>query len=235
MNQTYKQRFSSHNQQDNSFIQRKLKSCAIFLGLLRALPALLTYKVGKLFVDKNRAFSLATENVAKIPGMIGIYARYAFYKQTLAHVGKDVCFGFMSTISKTETHIGDRVYIGRNCSLGLVKIKDDVMLSDAVQIISGRHQHGSTATEAKVLRDNTQQFKRIILGHGCWIGTDAIVMNHVGRHAIVGAGSVVVKSVRVRDKVAGTPAQSIKQKQENILKMNHSKKSSSSDSLIEAA
>ncbi len=82
------------------------------------------------------------------------------------------------------------------------------MLADHVQLLSGRHQHGSNESTS-ILRDNEQIFQTITIGKGAWIGAGAIVMANVGEGAIVGAGAVVTKPVNAGDRVGGIPAKSI--------------------------
>src|SRR5205085_10328307 len=102
--------------------------------------------------------------------------------------------------------LGNHVYIGRFCSIGWAEIGDDAMLGDGVQVLSGRHQHGRAADAGGVLRDNPQEFSRVTIGAGAWIGAGAIVMADVGARAVVGAGAVVVKPVGVGERVGGVPA-----------------------------
>jgi len=157
----------------------------------------------------ERAFIGASERIARAPGHLGVYTRQAFYRATLEHVGNDVYFGFMSLFSKRSARLGDRVYIGRMCTLGLVDIGNDVMLADGVQILSGRHQHGTQADDTATLRDNEQTFTRVTIGRGAWLGAGAIVMADVGEGAVVGAGAVVVKPVAANARVGGVPAKSL--------------------------
>ncbi|WP_432797300.1 acyltransferase [Poriferisphaera sp. WC338] len=190
------------------FTTARLKFVAQMIGLLRAAPALVSYRMTRNALGRERAFSLAAEKVARITGMIGVYARYAFYKQTLLHVGKDVCFGYMSIVSKPDTRVGDQVYLGRFCSVGLADLEDQVMLADGVQILSGRHQHGSDAGTHQALQENDHHYKRVVIGMGSWVGANAVVMNHVGKKSVVGAGAVVVHEVAHEMKVVGVPAKS---------------------------
>jgi acetyltransferase-like isoleucine patch superfamily enzyme len=182
------------------------KSIAKAVGSVRAWPHLLGYWTARSLLGEQRAFSAASERVAKVPGLFGIYTRQAFYRRTLAGVGADVHFGFMSVLSKPAATIGDRVYIGRFCTIGLADLGDDVMLADAVQVLSGRHQHGSDAPDAGTLRDNAQQFTRVSIGKGAWLGAASVVMADVGDGAVVGAGGVVTKPVSPNTKVGGVPA-----------------------------
>jgi len=184
------------------------KSIAQCLGAVCALPTLISYWTFKPLVGRNQAFSAASERIARKPGLIGVYARQTFYRSTMQSVGVDVHFGFMSLLSKPDAVIGNRVYIGRFCTIGLVDIGEDVMLADAVQILSGRHQHGSTS-DGQPLRENEQKFTRVTIGKGAWLGAASVVMADVGENAIVGAGAVVVKPVADNAKVAGVPAKPI--------------------------
>ena len=182
------------------------KSIARCLGACRSLPHRFCLALSTPVLGEERAFIGASERIARIPGHLGVYTRQAFYRATLEHVGDDVYFGFMSLFSKRGARLGDRVYIGRMCTIGLADIGDDVMLADGVQVLSGRHQHGSGADDNATLRDNEQTFTRVAIGKGAWLGAGAIVMADVGEGAIVGAGAVVVKPVAAGARVGGVPA-----------------------------
>jgi len=187
-----------------------LKTIAKGLGLVCALPHLLMYVVLRPVLGGERAFIGASERVAKIPGQWGVYIRQAFYRRTLSGVGGDVYFGFMSVFSKPKAVIGQGVYIGRFCCIGLAQLGDGVMLADGVQVLSGRHQHGKESYEGRALRDNEQDFKQVSIGAGAWLGAGSVVMADVGARAVVGAGAVVVGPVASEEKVGGVPAKPLK-------------------------
>ena len=193
----------------DTFSVSKAKTIGRVLGLLRAIPHLVCHALGKMVLGPVRAFSSSSESIARVPGLLGIYTRQAFYKRTLAQVGSDVHFGFLALFSKQQAKLGDRVYIGRGCTIGWAEMDDDVMLADGVQVLSGRHQHGSEAGEGKTLHENEQTFSKVTIGRGAWIGAGAIVMADVGEGAIVGAGAVVVKPVAAGAKVGGVPAKAL--------------------------
>lgn len=176
-------------------------------GLVRALPHLLCYGLGLMTMGKEKAFRSSSERIAAVPGMLGVYARQWFYMVTLKEVGDDVYFGYMSMFSKPDVIIGDRVFIGRFCSIGWADLGDEAMLADGVQVLSGRHHHGG-AGEQGVQRENT--FTKVVVGTRAWIGANAVVMSHVGEEAIIGAGAVVTKMVYERQKVAGVPARPLR-------------------------
>lgn len=183
-----------------------IKTVGRTFGLVLAVPSLIGYALGAVIMDKERAFTLAGEKLAVRGGQLGIYTRQAFYRYTMAGIGRDVCFGFMSVFSKPAARIGHRVYIGRFCSVGWADIHDDVMLADGVQVLSGRHQHGASSRRGTALRENVQTYKKVTIGRGAWIGAGAVVMADVGEGAVVAAGAVVVKPVKAYARVGGVPA-----------------------------
>lgn len=185
------------------------KRLARVVGLILAVPYLLGYCLLRFVVGPQRALTSISESVAKRSGLLGVYIRHAVYGRLLSRVGSDVYIGFMTLFSKQQAAIGDRVYIGRFCTIGYAELGDDVMLADGVQILSGRHQHGSGSDAGQPLRDNEQQFTKVTIGKGAWFGAGAVVMADVGQNAIVGAGAVVVKPVPDGAKVGGVPARPI--------------------------
>ncbi len=200
-------------------------------ALAGACPCLLGYHLSAVPLGRRRAFSAASERLSRLPGLWGLHVRAAFYRRTLAHVGRDVHFGFMSVLSKPETRIGDGVYIGRFCTVGLADLGDGVMLADGVQVLSGRHTHGSQPVDGRPMRDNPQRCQRVIIGHGAWLGAASVVMADVGADALVAAGAVVVKPVADRQRVAGVPARAIVDVPSTTLKLAET----STDANAEAA
>jgi len=194
------------SEQGRSGKSRAIKTLGRTIGLVVALPGLIGYAVARPVVGRRRAFSLASERLAVRGGLLGVYARQAFYRYTTAGIGRDVCIGFMSVFSKPGVRLGHGVYIGRFCSLGWVHIHDHAMLADGVQVLSGRHQHGTGSTRGMTLQDNTPAYEHVTIGRGAWVGAGAIVMADVGEGAVVAAGAVVVKPVAAFSKVAGVPA-----------------------------
>ena len=122
--------------------------------------------------------------------------RYTFIHACSPIAVKDVHFGWLSVFSMTEASVGNRVYIGRFCSLGFADLEDEVMLADGVQVLSGGREHTRTDSSTS-MQSQSQSYQRVRIGAGSWIGAGAIVMADVGEHAIIGAGTVVNKSIPV--------------------------------------
>ncbi|MCC7147495.1 MAG: acyltransferase [Phycisphaeraceae bacterium] len=179
------------------------------LGFLRAVPHLLRYGLESKVIGQERAFLDASERIGLIAGLWGVYTRQAFYKRTLAHVGVDVHFAFMTTFSKAQARLGDRVCFGRGVSVGWADIGDDALIGDGTHVLSGRHQHGTQPQQGQTLRDNQLNFSKVTIGSGVWVGAGGIIMADVGDHALVGAGAVVTRPVAPHTRVAGSPARPI--------------------------
>jgi acetyltransferase-like isoleucine patch superfamily enzyme len=180
------------------------------LALLWISPRLAAYGLARRVWGRDRAFLAASEGMAKIPGMRGVYCRQAFYRRTLEACGRDVYFGWQSTFSMPQAKVGEGVYIGRRCSVGFADIEAAAMLADGVQILSGGREHGRATGDEGTHRDQPQEYREVTIGHGAWLGTNAVIMADVGAGAIVGAGAVVTKPVPARSVAVGVPAVVVK-------------------------
>lgn len=173
-----------------------------FSLLLRVRFALL-----RRVLDDDRALSMASEFAGRWPGLFGLYVRQAFYRRVLQGCGNEIHFGYQTLLSKADAQIGDRVYFGRFCTVGRVSIGAETRVADGVQLLSGRHHHG---TSAGGVAQDTVTLDRITIGQGVWIGANAVVMADVGDGAIIGAGAVVTRPVKAGETVVGVPARPIK-------------------------
>lgn len=186
-----------------------LKRVVGFLAWSATRPAAWRCRLLGRLIGPDRAVAMVGEAAARWPGLWGIYRRAAFYRSVLRRVGADVSIGFGSVITKADAELGDGVYIGRNCGIGRATLGDGVMLADAVQVLSGRHQHGCGSEQGGAVRDNPQRFERIAIGEGSWLGASCVVMADVGPRCVVAAGAVVVRRVAAEMRVAGVPARPI--------------------------
>ena len=102
--------------------------------------------------------------------------------------------------------IGKNVYINSNLLVmarGGITIEDNVQIAANVQLLTNNHDE----YERAVLLT-----KPIVVKNGAWIGAGASILPGVtvGKHAIVGAASVVTKDVPDYAVVVGIPAKVIK-------------------------
>jgi len=103
--------------------------------------------------------------------------------------------------------IGRNVYINSNALMmarGGITIEDHVMIAANAQIISNNHD----PYDLQILT-----CKPVIIKESAWIGAGATILPGVciGKHAIVGAMSVVTKDVPDYAVVVGSPAKVVKE------------------------
>jgi acetyltransferase-like isoleucine patch superfamily enzyme len=89
-------------------------------------------------------------------------------------------------------------------------IEDDVLIGSGVHIYVENHKFSDLNTP--IYYQGHSQAKRVILRKGCWIGANAIILPgvEIGENTVVGAGSVVTKSLPKAVIAAGIPAKTIK-------------------------
>ena len=118
----------------------------------------------------------------------------------------------------SKIEIGKRVIIrpgtmlfGESESLETsIIIEDDVMMGCGVQFYINNHRFDRL--DIPLVDQGYYPDEMIVLKKGCWIGANAIILPGVtiGRNSVIGAGSVVTKSVTDGVVAAGIPAKIIK-------------------------
>ncbi|MCU8205253.1 acyltransferase [Vibrio vulnificus] len=90
-----------------------------------------------------------------------------------------------------------------------IKIGNDVMIGPEVMILTGGHDYKNRAL---LLREQKILTAPVSIGNDCWIGSRVIILPGVSicDRVIVGAGSVVSKSIQEPGIYAGNPAKKIK-------------------------
>lgn len=187
----------------------------IFKALLRTtacvsvFPVVLFFFIAAMLVGKERVFPGCSQLISLCPGLVGVYLRWGFYRQVLPLCACDAWIGFGTILASPNARIGETVHVGTYCVLGDVTLEDDVLLGSNVSIINGSRQHGIDRLDIPV-REQPGQWPHVTIGRDSWIGDRVIVMADVGRHCVVGAGSVVVKPVPDYAIVVGNPARVIR-------------------------
>jgi acetyltransferase-like isoleucine patch superfamily enzyme len=109
--------------------------------------------------------------------------------------------------------LGSNIYlidalINAGDSEGRVIIEDNVFFGHGVKILARGHDYRKFGVE----RQQTITEKPITIKEGAWIGSGAIILGgvEIGKNAVVGAGSVVTKSIPDYTVAVGNPAKVIK-------------------------
>src|SRR5438105_5544935 len=168
------------------------KVVADALAAVVVLPAIILYSLGRLAFGTPKAFPGWSQLFSLIPGTTGVYLRRAFYRFVFDRCDSGASIGFGTVFSHPTCSIGRNVYIGAFCCLGEVTLHEDVLIGSHVSIMNGSAQHGIDRLDIPV-REQPGSWPRVTVGKDTWIGDRAVVMTDVGRHCVIGAGSVVTK------------------------------------------
>lgn len=122
-------------------------------------------------------------------------------------------------IACSKIHIGRRVIIRPGSVFAAdprpgeygITMGDDVLCGPGVHIYVNNHDFDNKGMAIIDLPETAS--KPVVVERGAWIGANAILLPGVviGEHSVVGAGSVVTKSVPSHTVVAGNPARVIRE------------------------
>jgi acetyltransferase-like isoleucine patch superfamily enzyme len=185
------------------------KILADWLATLLVLPAFIIYRMGSLILGSEKAFPGWSQCFSLIPGLSGVYLRRAFYGFIFHRCDAGASIGFGTVFSHPGCSIGRNAYVGVFCCLGEVTIEDDVLIGSHVSIMNGSGQHGIARLDLPI-REQPGRWPHISIGLDTWIGDRAVVMADIGRHCVIGAGSVVTVPIPDHAIAVGSPAKVIR-------------------------
>jgi acetyltransferase-like isoleucine patch superfamily enzyme len=110
---------------------------------------------------------------------------------------------------ESEIRIGHRVSATGHLTVGAasrVEIGDDVLMASHVFISD--NQHGISRVDVPFKYQHLERIEPVKIGRGCWIGEHVVIMSGVtiGEMSVVGANSVVTRSIPARSIAVGSPA-----------------------------
>jgi len=108
-----------------------------------------------------------------------------------------------------QIHLGARVYLNMGCvflDAATITLEDDVQIGPCVQLLTSDHPR-----DAAQRAGGLESARPISIGAGAWLGGGVIVLPgvEIGRDTIIGAGSVVTRSVGPGVIAAGNPCRVI--------------------------
>lgn len=126
-----------------------------------------------------------------------------------------ICYlkGSFRCAKENGLHCGKNVSVMGGANFGsepyLITLEDNVRISYNVSFIT--HDGGTWAFRHEDAYRDISRFGKIIVGEYSFIGANAIIMPNVriGKHCVIGAGSVVTKSIPDYSVVVGVPAKVI--------------------------
>ena len=176
-------------------------------------PALLSFAIRGYALGRDRALEGSSQLLALVPGLIGAYLRRAFLSRVLAYCDQTSTVHFGTLLSQTGARLDANVYVGPHCHLGLVHLERDVMLAAAVHVPSGPETHGIDRID-RAISEQPGVRRLVRIGEGTWVGSAAVVLADIGRHCVVGAGSVVTRPLPDYSVAAGVPARVIRDRRQ---------------------
>lgn len=136
----------------------------------------------------------------------------------IGEYSKLLCYNRIENVEKPVLIIGSNFNATRRLTVqcgNSIKIGDNVLIASDVFIID--YNHGTDPQTPNYLDNPLETKGGVEIGDGVWIGNNCVILQNVsiGKKSIVGAGSVVTKSIPPYSIAVGNPAKVIK-------KYNHS-------------
>lgn len=162
---------------------------------------------------RDAVFQAYSQALSTLPGLLGQYARRAFYAAVLPQCHPRSCINWGTVFTSRELYLAEGVYVGARCMIGKARLERHVTIGSNVDVLSGKRQHAFDDPWRPV-QDQGGERTLVTIGENSWIGNGAIVMADVGPRAVVAAGSVVVHPVPEGAIVAGNPARVVRMRTE---------------------
>lgn len=195
-------------------IRGAIQAAGISVAIVLTSPLALLAKADMVILGRDEWFKSFAQALSLLPGRTGSYLRVGYYIQTLRRCSSRWTMQIYSKFSHPEVVVSSGVYVGMHSTLGRVSLGRNVLIADYVQVLSGRHHHGTSESWNSAERGGN--LKSLSIGASTWVGGGAIVMSDVGENCIVGAGAVVTKPVANGTVVVGNPARVIQRDSEEI-------------------
>jgi acetyltransferase-like isoleucine patch superfamily enzyme len=167
------------------------------------------YHLGRLVLGADKVFPGWSQAFSQLPGLSGAYLRRAFYRMVLPRCGANAFLSFGTVFSHPKAEVGRYVYTGPYCCLGDITLEDDVLLGANVSVANGAAQHGIDRLDVPI-REQPGVWPRVTIGQDTWVGDRAVVLADVGKHCVIGSGSVVTKPVPDYAVAVGVPARVVR-------------------------
>jgi len=145
-------------------------------------------------------------------GRFGRMTRYFLVKHVVKKCGSNV-----NVENKANIGRGDRLEIGDNSGIGQssricgpVAIGKNVMMGPEVLMLALSHKYDNPDLPINVQGNKAP--RKIVIENDVWIGARVIILPgvRVGKGSIIGAGSVVTKSIPPYSVAAGNPAKVVR-------------------------
>lgn len=165
------------------------------------------FKMKKLgFTGKNVKIETPFDN-GDYPSKIKIGDNTTLLKNIRINIYAPLCG------EEYAVEIGSGCYIGSGCSIlarDKIIIENDVLMASNILISS--ENHGIDPESPIPYMDQKLSGAEVFIGEGTWIGQNVIILPgvRIGKKCVIGAGSVVTKSLPDYSIAVGNPAHIVK-------------------------
>jgi acetyltransferase-like isoleucine patch superfamily enzyme len=161
---------------------------------------------------KTHGSGLAPWQFARIGDDVVIENEVLVFHAENIELGNNIYVGHQTILKgyfKNKMLIGSGSWIGQQCffhAAGGIIIGENVGIGPSVKILTSSHDIHSSSHLAIMHKPIT--FAEVVIGDGCDIGVNAVILPGVtlGKNVQVGAGAVVTKSFPNGSVIAGVPA-----------------------------
>jgi maltose O-acetyltransferase len=158
------------------------------------------------------------------PPMGGVYVRaiYALrqflVKRIFLSCGEEVMVKQHAYFGNGRTlALGNRAQIGVNAKIEhYVTIEDDVVMGPDVVIMTNSHNFEDLTLP--INQQGSPGIKAVRIGRDAWIGTRVVILPgvEIGEGSVIGAGSIVTKSIPPYSVAVGNPAKVIRKRGDRL-------------------
>jgi acetyltransferase-like isoleucine patch superfamily enzyme len=173
------------------------------LGFLRTLRKLF-WKISGMQIGAQTYLSKNTNvtwpHQVKLGNNCRLEHNIYFHYDGIYSKGPSICIGNNVFIgNNSEFNISEKITIGNNC-----------LIAAGCRFID--HNHGTK--KSILIRNQLAPKQEIILENDVWLGCNVIVLKgvHIGKGAVVAAGSIVTKNIPSYEIWGGVPAKFIKKR-----------------------
>lgn len=142
--------------------------------------------------------------------------REFFFRHSFASTGKNLCvMPLLNVVASKNVSVGDNVYINARVSIVAkekITIGNNVLIGPNVIINSGSHIFSNPNVP---IREQGHKTSPIVIEDDVWIGANCIILPGVtiGKGSVVGANSLVNRSVEPYSVIGGSPAKLLKKRE----------------------
>jgi acetyltransferase-like isoleucine patch superfamily enzyme len=146
--------------------------------------------------------------IIKLFRRVRMFLHFPLFKKC----GENVKFGHSCEFSYERIEIGNDVFIGPGANfmsaMSTIKVGNKVMFGPGVTILGGDHRTNVVGTYMFDVHEKLPENDLdVVIEDDVWVGANVLILKGVkiGRGCIIGAGSIVVKSIPAYTIYVGSP------------------------------